>query len=153
PFKIPRRVVFLPEIPKGPTGKVQRLGMAARLGLHAIDAPSYVTPHTTLEYQLAELWAQVLGVERVGMADNFFDLGGNSLLATQTFAQIATIFGQRLPLSVLIEDGTVAYLARLLAAERPPEERSSMVAIQPLGSRPPLFCVQPPIGTLLTYRF
>jgi oxalate---CoA ligase len=79
-FKVPRQVLIVGEIPKGPTGKVQRIGLAAKLGL-ATDAAlprAAVAPRTPLEKVLTGIWAQVLQVEQVGVDDNFFALGGDS---------------------------------------------------------------------------
>ena len=85
-FKMPRVVTFVDEIPKGPTGKVQRIGLAARLGISAPQEPAradYAPPRSAIELSLVEMVGDVLGVERVGIADDFFSLGGDSLLAAE----------------------------------------------------------------------
>jgi acyl-CoA synthetase (AMP-forming)/AMP-acid ligase II/acyl carrier protein len=93
-FKIPRQVIFIDEIPKGATGKVQRNGLAAELGLSIPDsarpelAGILVAPRTSWETLLAEIWCSVLDVEHVGVYDNFFDLGGHSLLAMQVITRV-----------------------------------------------------------------
>ncbi|HYE92758.1 MAG TPA: AMP-binding protein [Terriglobales bacterium] len=98
-FKVPRRVKFLDEIPKGPTGKVQRIGLAARLGLDAasLAQPSgtvaYEAPATESERVLAEIWADILKVERVGLQDNFFELGGDSLASMEVVAAVDARLG------------------------------------------------------------
>jgi acyl-CoA synthetase (AMP-forming)/AMP-acid ligase II/acyl carrier protein len=120
-FKVPRRVVLLDEIPKGPTGKVQRIGLADKLGLIAAgNAPpqvrtDFVAPRTPVEETLAEIWIQVLGVERVGIHDNFFELGGDSLRATQVISRVQEAFQVELTHPSFFEAPTVADLAVVIA--------------------------------------
>ena len=119
-FKVPRRVVLVDEIPKGPTGKVQRIGLADKLGLVAAGkAPQvrtdFVPPRTPVEQTLAEIWIQVLGVERVGIHDNFFELGGDSLLATQVISRVQEAFQVELTHPSFFEAPTVADLAVVIA--------------------------------------
>jgi acyl carrier protein len=75
----------------------------------------YVAPSSPVEVELADLWRTVLGVERVGAADDFYDLGGDSLLATQVMSRVRRTFGLELPLSALFEAPTVAGLAAVIA--------------------------------------
>jgi acyl-CoA synthetase (AMP-forming)/AMP-acid ligase II/acyl carrier protein len=93
-FKVPRHVRIVADIPKSPLGKPQRIGLAEKLGL---TTPGWVqperqadfaAPRTSLERLLVGLWTQVLGLERVGIHDNFFQLGGDSLLATQLMSRV-----------------------------------------------------------------
>ncbi|MDF5732671.1 MAG: hypothetical protein PUP92_32945 [Rhizonema sp. PD38] len=76
-FKVPRVVLFVDEIPKGPTGKLQRIGLAEKLGLRASDPtakrPEFVPPRTAREEQLVNIWTFVLGVSPIGINDNFFN--------------------------------------------------------------------------------
>jgi phthiocerol/phenolphthiocerol synthesis type-I polyketide synthase E len=102
--------------------------------------------------ELARIWEQLLGVESIGLDQNYFDLGGDSSLAVQLFAQIENVFGVKLPLATLFEAPTVNELARILHRETAPSNWSSLVAIQPAGSRPPLFCMHPHGGNVLIYR-
>jgi acyl carrier protein len=93
-FKVPSQVLIVEDIPKGPTGKLQRMDLAERLGLTALDQARpplegiFRTPRTSLEAFLAEVWQEVLGRDHVGVYDNFFDLGGDSLLAMQVIARV-----------------------------------------------------------------
>ena len=87
-FKVPQRV-FVDDLPTGPTGKLQRLGLAERLGLTTpTQVPPAGTPGTPLEEVLAGLWTEVLDIERVSLHDNFYALGGDSILATQLLSRI-----------------------------------------------------------------
>lgn len=137
-FKVPTQVVFVEEIPKGPTGKLQRIGLADKLASKLKVA--FVAPTTEVEKVLAEIWTEVLGVEQVGIHDNFFALGGDSLKATQVMSRLVASFQINLPLGTLFQAPTIEQLAEFLHS---PQECSypwySLVPIQPSGSRPPLF--------------
>lgn len=91
-FKVPRVVLFLNKIPTGSTGKLQRIGLTQKLGLTASDPiaprPILTPPRIPLEEKLAKIWSVVLQVEPVGIHDNFFQLGGDSILATQILNRV-----------------------------------------------------------------
>jgi amino acid adenylation domain-containing protein len=114
-FKIPRRFVFLAEIPKGPTGKPQRIGLAQRLESVMLDAPEpkpqFVAPRSAVEKRLAAIWSEFLGVARIGIEDNFLDLGGDSILAGQLVVRIREEFGVQLPLYRLFAAPCIARMA------------------------------------------
>ena len=117
-FKVPRQVLIVKELPKGPTGKVRRVGLAAKLGLEngIVPTQSFVAPRTPLENELAGIWADVLQREQVGIYDDFFALGGDSLLA----AQVLTCIHDKMHLDVgvasMFEAPTVAEMAVHLEA-------------------------------------
>src|SRR6185295_15502840 len=83
----------------------------------AATSSSAVVPRGGVERRIAEVWQRVLGVDQVGSQDNFFDLGGNSLLALQVVAEIGRDLGAEIAPVTLFESPTVAALARHLAAE------------------------------------
>ena len=104
-FKVPRRVIVLDEIPKGPTGKPQRIGLAGRLGIQSAPAPrshsrSGTAPRNEVKEALLHLWCEVLRIGPVGVDERFFDLGGDSVLAAQLVARIR----QRLQIDVTLID-------------------------------------------------
>ncbi|HEY7637474.1 MAG TPA: AMP-binding protein [Gemmatimonadales bacterium] len=118
-FKVPRTVLFLSEIPKGPTGKLQRIGLAERLGLggprpERSPTHAFVAPRTPVEELVARLWAEVLRLERVGVDDHFLDLGGDSMLATRLVSRIRQDLRLELSLRSLFDAPTVAQQAELL---------------------------------------
>ncbi len=141
-FKVPRRLLFVDEIPKGPTGKVQRhkLTEAFHLDVSATAAPqptgTQAEPQTgqhtpsALERRLQALWAESLGIDAVGLHDNFFMLGGDSLQAIDLFLNIEQTLGHRLPRAILFEAGTVAEMAKRIEAGAPSQ---CLVPIQPEG--------------------
>jgi acyl-CoA synthetase (AMP-forming)/AMP-acid ligase II/acyl carrier protein len=109
-FKVPSQIIFLQEIPKGPTGKLQRIGLHAKLTDQL--RTEFVAPTTPTEKQLVDLWAAVLGTERVGITENFFALGGDSLLATQVTSRIRDAFGIELQLPTIFREPTIAALGQ-----------------------------------------
>ncbi|AFZ26137.1 acyl-CoA synthetase (AMP-forming)/AMP-acid ligase II [Cylindrospermum stagnale PCC 7417] len=149
-FKVPTQVVFLAEIPKGSTGKLQRIGLAKKLASQLKII--YIAPRTETEKALAAIWAEVLGIEKVGIYDNFFALGGDSLQALRLFAEIDTRLGKTLSISTLIAAPTVDQLADIINHSKGSESWSSLVAIQPRGSKPPLFLIHAIFGDVLFYR-
>jgi len=115
-FKLPRQVLVVTELPKGPTGKVKRVGLAAKLGLEngSVMPRTFLAPRTSLEKGLAGIWATVLQIEQVGIHDNFFALGGDSLLATEVLAHIHNTLLIDVEVSSIFEAPTVAEMAQHL---------------------------------------
>jgi len=104
------------------------------------------------ERKLQQIWESLLGTSPIGLNENYFELGGTSILAVRLFAQITREFQRKLPLSVLFEAPTIAQLAKVLQDESPSSDWSPLVAIQPKGSRPPFFCIHGGGGNVLIYR-
>jgi len=115
-------------------------------------AEEYVAPGNETEERLARLWCATLNVERVSSRANFFELGGQSLSAVSLFAKIEKEFGKKLPLATLFTSPTIEALAVALQGENLKREWSSLVAINPKGSKPPLFLVHGAGGNVLLYR-
>jgi oxalate---CoA ligase len=113
PVKIPSRVVIVPAIPKGPTGKVQRIGLAERLREHLQESGG--APRTPIERMVAAIFSEVLQRDSCGVEDNFFALGGDSLRAMQVTSRVSAGFGLELPIGVVFEQPTVAELAARIA--------------------------------------
>src|SRR5438046_1693013 len=90
--------------------------------------------------ELTRIWQDLLGVESISPDQNYFDLGGDSILAVQLFAQIEKVFQIKLPVATLFEAPTIEVLAQILQREAPASGWSLLVAIQPNGARPPFFC-------------
>ncbi|AHG93597.1 amino acid adenylation domain protein (plasmid) [Gemmatirosa kalamazoonensis] len=116
-YMVPSAVVLLDALPLTPNGKVDKRALPAP-DASAAAADTYVAPRTPTEEQLATIWAEVLKKERVGVTDNFMDLGGHSLMAIRVLGRISKTFGVRLALRTLFETPTVEQLAARIDAER-----------------------------------
>jgi acyl-CoA synthetase (AMP-forming)/AMP-acid ligase II/aryl carrier-like protein len=138
-FKIPRRIVIASEIPKGPTGKPQRIGMAQRMGLVA-DAPAqivsapYMPARNDFEQQMLMLIGQLLGVERVGVDDNFFLMGGDSLTAMQLLARIRESLGVEIPFATFFGRPTVAGVSSWISTEPPQQSADFQRVLREISS-------------------
>jgi len=112
----------------------------------------YVAPRNQVEQTTAHIWQKLLGVEQIGIHDNFFDLGGNSVLAVRMFVQIEMVFHRKIPLATLLNAPTVEQFAGILGKEEWSASWSPLVEIQSGDSRPPLFCIHAAGGNVLIYR-
>jgi amino acid adenylation domain-containing protein len=117
-YMVPSAFVFLDSLPLTPNGKVDRGALPAPDRNRAALGQSYVAARTPIEEKLAKIWGEVLRLERVSIYDNFFDLGGHSLKATQVMSQLRDVFQAEMPLRNLFEHPTVAGLAESLEAIR-----------------------------------
>ena len=123
-FKVPSRIVIVREIPKGPTGKVQRIGLEARLaGALAI---AYEPPQGEAEAAVAAVFAEVLRLPQVGRHDNFFASGGDSIRAVQVLVRLESTLGFLPPPTTVFRRPTPASLARELARLREERELESL---------------------------
>jgi len=109
-------------------------------------------PQDETEKELTKIWEDLLRVRPIGLYQNYFELGGNSLLAVRLFAHIEKVFKINLPLSTLIKAPTIAELARILRKRGREENWSPLVEMQSGGSRPKFFCVHGGGGNVLIYR-
>jgi acyl carrier protein len=114
-YMIPSAFVSLASFPMTPNGKVDRKALPALSNDQLAVKAEYVAPRTAEEEAIAKICAEALNIERVGMHDNFFDLGGNSLVATRLVFQLQEHFQVKLPLVRLFESPTVAGLAAAIA--------------------------------------
>ena len=150
-YMVPSFFVFLDAFPLTANKKIDvRALPQPELSGHMAGQP-YVGPRNGMEVQLTALWQQVLGMQEIGIHDNFFDLGGHSLKAAQLFYQLELVFGKQLPLATLFQAPTIAELAAVLtkASWVPPWQ--SLVAIQPSGTGVPLFMVPGVGGNVLVF--
>ena len=115
--KIPSRVIVVDALPKGPTGKLQRIGMADRLREQL--QTTFVAPRNDAEAEVAGWFADVLGLDRVGVTENFFAIGGDSLRGGQVLSRLRARFGVHLPLATLFRSPTPAELVAELARAGP----------------------------------
>ena len=151
-YMVPSVFVFLEALPLTPNGKVDRRALPPPDQTRPDAEKTFMAPRDELELQLIKIWEKILDVTPIGVNDNFFDLGGHSLLAVRLFAQIEKISGKKLPLATLFQAPTVEQLASILRQEGWTPPWSSLVAIQPNGSRPPFFCVHAHGGNVLIFN-
>ncbi|MGQ4807000.1 D-alanine--D-alanyl carrier protein ligase [Candidatus Entotheonellaceae bacterium PAL068K] len=147
-YMVSMTFLILDALPLTPNGKIDRRALPAPDGSDVEDG--YVAPRTSTEKALATIWADVLGLDRVGVHGNFFDLGGHSLLAVQLLALIEQQFATRLPLTMLFQHATIEQLASVLHQSAAALAWSPLVPLQPHGTRRPFFCV-PGGGGFVTY--
>jgi malonyl CoA-acyl carrier protein transacylase len=112
---------------------------------------TYVAPRNEVEETIAKIWQKLLGIKQIGIHDNYFDLGGTSVLAVRLFAQIEKIFGKKMPLGILFDHPTVGELAIAVAERDFSASWSSLVRIQAGGTKPPFFCVHSADANVLEY--
>lgn len=112
-YMVPTAFVFLERLPLTPNGKVDRKSLPNPDISIQIDR-QYIAPRNEIEEIVAELCAEVLGIERVGIHDNFFELGGHSLLATRLVTKIRMAFDIEFSLSLLFRSTTIAQLCELI---------------------------------------
>jgi amino acid adenylation domain-containing protein len=148
-YMLPSAVVVLEKLPLNANGKIDR---------HALPEPAAnpgenvsVPPRDALETKLVEIWEKVLKLQPIGITDDFFRIGGHSLLAVGIFSEIEKSFGQKLPLAALFQAPTIETLADVLRNGWK-KAKSPVAAIQPLGSRPPFFNVHDGYGSAMYYR-
>jgi acyl carrier protein len=110
-YMVPARVVLLDALPLTPNGKVDRGAVAALRSVDSMPASGLDSPQTVIEERLAEIVCQLLKLEHVGLEDNFFLLGGHSLLGAQLVARVNDGFGVALPLRTLFDIPTIAGLS------------------------------------------
>ncbi|HEX6288076.1 MAG TPA: amino acid adenylation domain-containing protein, partial [Herpetosiphonaceae bacterium] len=152
-YMVPSAFVFLDALPLTPNGKIDRRALAA-LDVDRLSRDrAFVPPQDALEAQLVQIWETVLQQQPIGVADNFFQRGGNSLSAVRLMAQIEQQLGQSLPLATIFAHPTIRDLAATLwqrawpgvlrLVDALPQMKSPLVAIQPRGTRRPFFFVAP----------
>lgn len=139
-YMVPYLFVPIDDIPLTFAGKVDRKALPLPDWKQSQSSVEYVAPRNANEEKLALLWQKVFEVEKIGVNDNFFDLGGDSLLASALFVEIELAFGKRFPLSLLLRHGTVASLAEI-ARTQDASNLDHLVTMRAEGKNPPLFLI------------
>ncbi|HST59162.1 MAG TPA: amino acid adenylation domain-containing protein, partial [Longimicrobium sp.] len=148
-YMVPAVFTWMDALPRTSSGKLDRRALPEPEA--GADGAEHVPPKPGMEERLAAVWQEVLGVERIGAHDDFFDLGGQSILATRLVARLRGELGVDVPVAMLVQAPTIEAMARALAAgER--AVRPPLVPLQTFGERPPLFLVHPAGGHVICYR-
>jgi amino acid adenylation domain-containing protein len=132
---VPGTYVRLDRLPVTAHGKVDRAALP-RVARTAVAGVAYEAPRTRVEQQMADIWRALLPVERVGIRDNFFDLGGHSLQATKVIVRMREALGMPIAISALFQHPTIAALAEQLERERAAAPASDASPPIPLRSQP-----------------
>jgi amino acid adenylation domain-containing protein len=151
-YMMPSAYVELEKLPLNHNGKIDRKALPQP----DRDTPEeeYVGPQDATQETLCRLWQDVLRRDRVGIHDNFFEIGGHSLLAVQLTSRVRSAFAIEMPLSVLFATPTVARMAKHIAVangHEGPRSSQVLVSIQSQGSRVPFFCVHAVGGQVISY--
>jgi len=136
---VPSAFVTMETLPLMPNGKLDRQALTAE---QTVSATTFVPPENALQSELVEVWKAVLGKQEIGITDNFFDLGGNSLLVAKLLLRIEQRLGKALTLANIFQAPTIRQLAGLVGGQEIPLHHPAVVPIQPEGSKPPLFWVR-----------
>ncbi|NEN87818.1 MAG: amino acid adenylation domain-containing protein [Okeania sp. SIO3H1] len=150
-YMMPSAFVMLDSLPLTPNGKIDRRALPAPDGTSTGSDATFIAPRDTLELQLTQIWSDVLEVSPIGIRDNFFDIGGHSLLAIALIARVQQQLGKNLSLGALLQSPTIEQLAISLRSGKDYESTSPLVKMQSDGDLPPLFLIPPSSGTVLFY--
>ncbi len=138
---IPSAFVVLPSFPLNQSGKVDRKALPKPDHTAPVLRAKHVAPRTEVEKELATIWGSVLGIDNVGVHDNFFDVGGHSLTGIQLLTRVEQRFNKAIPLKNLFVAPTIALMAELIQEKKALPAFTHLVPVQPEGERLPLFCV------------
>ena len=136
---IPSAFVILDSFPRLPNGKLDREALPVPTQVRPQLSRSVVLPRTATEWKLARIWEAVLTIVGIGITDNFFDLGGNSLTGLYMLAKVRDVFGKHLPATAVLQAQTIEEMAKLLQEET--ISQSALIPLQPHGSKPPFFWI------------
>ena len=118
-YMVPAALVTLERMPLSPNGKIDRKALPAPdIGSQVRESTAYVEPQTELEKTIVQCWRELLTVAQIGLNDDFFDLGGHSLMATQFLSRLRDRTGVAVSLKTFFEDSTVAGVAKSVSAIR-----------------------------------
>jgi acyl carrier protein len=130
---VPSAFVVLERFPQTPNGKIDRKALPAPDLSRQSSSESFVDPKTPVELTIAQIWRDLLGVERVGVHDNFFELGGHSLSAVQLGLRLKQTYMVDVPLRSLFESPTVSAISVLVSSMQPKADRISEIMQQVRG--------------------
>ena len=155
-YMVPSTFTFLDALPLTPNGKVDRLALPdprTLSGNRQTLAGEMTLPRSAVETSIARIWQELMKLDRVGIHENFFDLGGYSLMAVRVQARIEQDLGVRLPLTSFFHSATIAQLAELVELKIDEGRHwSPVVPIQTGGNKPPFFGIHARGGGVLFWR-
>ncbi|AVZ74465.1 non-ribosomal peptide synthetase [Streptomyces lunaelactis] len=151
-YMVPSSWTSLPAMPLTGSGKLDRKALPAPSGTTPAQSRPAAPPRDEVEAWLLEIWTELLGPERLGVHDDFFVVGGHSLLALRLVSRMNAAYGRSLGVSAVLENPTIAQQASLVRGDTTAARVGAAVPIRATGERPPLFLVHPAGGGVLCYR-
>ncbi len=148
---VPGRVVFVKFFPLTTSGKVDRKSLSDPENLQSETVGVMIRPRNPLEFQMTQLWEETLQRSSLNVTDNFFEVGGHSLLAVRLMAKVEKTFGKRIPLTALFQEGTIENLTSLVKESSDYHNFSPLVELQSHGEKTPFYCVHPAGGNVLCF--
>ena len=130
-FMIPSAFVLLDRFPLNPNGKLDRKALPIPEQHSIVDSSTYVAPRTEIEEQLAQIWANLLGLKIVGVHDNFFHIGGHSLLLTRLVSEMRHLFEVEISIQALFGHPILADMALLIEEAKKKNQKGAQITLQP----------------------
>jgi thioesterase domain-containing protein/acyl carrier protein len=149
-YMVPSYFIVMEEFPLTSTGKIDYRSLPLPVAEDQTQQSICEGPRDELERALADIWAEVLGVNSISIDDNFFDIGGHSLAAVRMFAKVEVKLKRKLPVNVIFLAPTIRSMVDVIREE--PAEWSSLVPLRKGSLVRPLFCINTVVGTLTDYE-
>ena len=150
-YMVPSAFVFIDKFPLTPNGKIDRKALPSPMEAVPQEDKVYLAPQTETEKKVASIWCEVLKSKQIGIDENFFEIGGHSMLAVTLMVKVEKELGVRLPLASLFDHVTIQDMAKLLEKETGSIKWSSLVPIKSKGTKKPLYLVHGAGLNLLLY--
>ncbi|WP_158447897.1 non-ribosomal peptide synthetase [Aquimarina longa] len=149
-YMVPQLWVMLDEMPLNINGKIDKKALP-EVDLSALSTETYVAPTNDVEQKVVTIWQELLGIEQIGIHDNFFDLGGHSILAMKLMVIINKEFSKAMNISYLFQYPTIALFSEQIVSGDGTENKI-LIEFNTQGSKRPIFCVHPLGGTVMIYK-
>jgi len=150
-YMVPSAFVFIDQFPLTPNGKIDRKVLPTPVDAAPQQTKNYIAPQTETEKKLAAIWSDVLKIKQIGIDEDFFEIGGHSMVAVTLMVKIEKQLGVRLPLAILFDNSTIQDMALLIDQKSEQVNWGSLVPIRSKGSKRPLYLVHGAGLNLLLY--
>lgn len=151
-YMVPSTIVSLKKFPLTPNRKIDRKALPDPIMDREVVLGNSSAPQDSVELQIANVWKRTLDLQNLGRDDNFFDVGGHSLLAARMIVDLEKLCGHKVPLATLLQSPTIRTFANVIKDRNWQPKWQCLVPIQERGAKPPLFCVHAAGGNILLYR-
>jgi len=150
-YMVPASITLLTAFPLNANGKIDRKALLELTAEQNASSDAIMLARDSVELRLVQIWEEVLNTRPISITEDFFSLGGHSLMIVAMMAQIRQHFNQQLSPAVIFQAGTVEKLAHLLRQRTDRASWTPIVPIQPHGTKPPFFCVHPGTGSIFSF--